>query len=87
MHRVELKAFLGESGSEGSGVPNAPCGVERVVGWTLEGFAWLFLMHRVELKERTCSVFLGALLGVPNAPCGVESGMDVLLVTQTPRSS
>ncbi len=33
------------------GVPNAPCGVERwfdIVGTT---FAYLFLMHRVELKE------------------------------------
>ena len=56
------------------GVPNAPCGVERSLGrcvmLILGGF--LFLMHRVELKEPRSGVRRARLAGVPNAPCGVE---------------
>ena len=66
MHRVELKdnprVSLRRLGSE-MAVPNAPCGVEspQGVGEAGEGFFYLFLMHRVELKVLCCSWFHGLL--------------------------
>ncbi len=53
MHRVELKAGYGIEGIKKVHVPNAPCGVESLVGGghRLIQSGFLFLMHRVELKE------------------------------------
>ena len=53
MHRVELKGvklvcvYVWEHG-----VPNAPCGVERVLNGRLLKSLEEFLMHRVELKDK-----------------------------------
>ena len=53
MHRVELKAQIVVFASLIiSAVPNAPCGVERPFKLSICASAALFLMHRVELKER-----------------------------------
>ena len=51
MHRVELKV-LGTHHFKllGNGVPNAPCGVERLGYRELYSKPQEFLMHRVELK-------------------------------------
>ena len=53
MYRVELKGIsLPVLAVLNSTVPNVPCGVERYV-LSLEGDDYfVFLMYRVELKER-----------------------------------
>ncbi len=52
MHRVELKGQPRNQEKQGTGVPNAPCGVESEE--VVESFykAHGFLMHRVELKDK-----------------------------------
>ncbi len=51
MHRVELKVRIPSTISEGTVVPNAPCGVERLPYELIHACTVEFLMHRVELKE------------------------------------
>ncbi len=53
------------------GVPNAPCGVERMDHPCLYASKIKFLMHRVELKVKKDEIQTLRIL-VPNAPCGVE---------------
>ncbi len=50
MHRVELKAITRIVKALTNAVPNAPCGVESAIVFMLVAFAYVFLMHRVELK-------------------------------------
>ena len=51
MHRVELKVFPSSfSDKKTLFVPNAPCGVERLVNNLFFITPASFLMHRVELK-------------------------------------
>ena len=51
MHRVELKVIFVPNKMLGWAlVPNAPCGVESCLSFTLASQPALFLMHRVELK-------------------------------------
>ena len=76
MHRVELKEGEGfkldDVARDILGVPNAPCGVERMLSLLRVDTSLEFLMHRVELKGM--SRFSYSVMGnVPNAPCGVES--------------
>ena len=54
------------------GVPNAPCGVERLLNNPPKGYRGMFLMHRVELKEAFINSTATFCALVPNAPCGVE---------------
>jgi hypothetical protein len=54
------------------GVPNAPCGVERLIHYADHLGVRMFLMHRVELKE-SLNPQPSCFWDVPNAPCGVES--------------
>ena len=55
------------------GVPNVPCGVERLVELRLQGHSKEFLMYRVELKDSLHLSSSLRLRTVPNVPCGVES--------------
>ncbi len=56
------------------GVPNVPCGVERLMHMEIEPFQFLvFLMYRVELKGNCKVMVPGSSCLVPNVPCGVES--------------
>ncbi len=58
-------------------VPNAPCGVESEMERVLVlPFSFLFLMHRVELKDTNSKSSFSSKCLVPNAPCGVESLTD-----------
>ncbi len=51
MHRVELKAERNtQLGKDEIPVPNAPCGVERIIGRLYSVLKQPFLMQRVELK-------------------------------------
>ncbi len=52
MHRVELKEILlpCQKHLQRYYVPNAPCGVERIVKPSVLELHSKFLMHRVELK-------------------------------------
>ena len=75
MHRVELKAYELLSQNLTTSVPNAPCGVESMVGYILLLFLQKFLMHRVELKGISFRYRLSPNAIVPNAPCGVERHM------------
>ncbi len=53
MHRVELKGILRlKAFATYVAVPNAPCGVERFYRANDSDKPVLFLMYRVELKER-----------------------------------
>ncbi len=52
MHRVELKAQLCDGHATHYPVPNAPCGVERLLAAKRLGKDKMFLMHRVELKVK-----------------------------------
>jgi hypothetical protein len=54
-------------------VPNAPCGVERILFTGMSIPSSMFLMHRVELKARNFVGIDADVSIVPNAPCGVES--------------
>ena len=58
MHRVELKAaWCAGLSLFDAEVPNAPCGVESALRFSLFRTAlYMFLMHRVELKE---TIFAG----------------------------
>ena len=51
MHRVELKAISQRrQQNKQISVPNAPCGVERLMPRFPSQAVYQFLMHRVELK-------------------------------------
>ena len=58
-----------------SAVPNAPCGVERMILVNFANVPCEFLMHRVELKG-SFSTLRFPPDTVPNAPCGVERWME-----------
>ena len=60
MHRVELKVKQRISSSFFCQVPNAPCGVERYLQCYHFWVCFLFLMHRVELKDSSqiCRIIL-----------------------------
>ena len=65
-----------------NGVPNLPCGVERLP-LTPEAFVLKekFLIYRVELKEIQLDDGSVVVEYVPNLPCGVESKTEQFIFT------
>ncbi len=68
-------------------VPNAPCGVESFGKEFRKCGDQLFLMHRVELKDKARAHLPPSQGPVPNAPCGVERlALQILCAWDVPCS-
>ena len=76
MHRVELKAISSFSLANSCTlimVPNAPCGVESVVGLELRLPISIVPNAPCGVESKEVRVMRYVAVEVPNAPCGVES--------------